>query len=274
MTTPQLAKVTPTQQNFMNEILAEVKQVLLSENIVKSEEHYDQIRQDPRILDDMALWRYCYGNGWGNKSRTIAMLKGMVQFQLERHPRNLPSESLEVVAQSRSVFTHGYDRDCCPILYWDMGKDNLPTDENGRTMRFNYFSYTYEKMINKLVDEEFFRSQNVYQFTYVVEVKGGKGLSLSIAKPVKALFDYLGELYAERVHRIIVLNVPLTANIIWGFIKPFLTAEQVSKYVFIRGNEAQVAEQLAKYISPDQLLDGFYGGKSVFDFDGMTQQIN
>jgi hypothetical protein len=49
------------------------------------------------------------------------------------------------------------------------------------------------------------------------------------------MFDRIGHCYPERSNRVIILNAGWTFGAIWYVVKSFLSAETISKYIFIDG---------------------------------------
>jgi len=132
--------------------------------------------------------------------------------------------------------------------------DDVPNTEENKKEKFKHLVYYYEKAIRLM-------KHPIFQITVVVEFKDSS-LSLEFVKTVKGLFEELGEYYAERLYRIIVLNAPWTFGACWTFIKPLMPPHVIAKYIFIKSKN--ISKELSNYISPNELA--MYGiSDYVFD---------
>jgi hypothetical protein len=70
------------------------------------------------------------------------------------------------------------------------------------------------------------------------------------------MFDRIGHCYPERSNRVIILNAGWTFGAIWYVVKSFLSAETISKYIFIDGYYEEIRVIfLKKIILKNQLLE-------------------
>ena len=113
----------------------------------------------------------------------------------------------------------------------------------------------------------------VWNITWVVDLQGAS-ISLSLVQSMKGIFDELGEYYAERMARLILINYGWGISMIWSFLKPLLYANTVEKWQFLAtsGTAAdKIATDISKYIDLDQLSPDVHG-KSGFKFDWNNEQ--
>jgi len=242
---------------ILNDLHTKVTQAGLA-----TEEQWQQWRNSD-VLDDMALFRFLYGYQWDVDFATnicYEMLEWIKTFK----PKDIRLKDLEKVAKNAYLFHHGHDKRNRPLLYMIIANDKAENNEQNMDLKFKHLVHTNEQCI-KYIEKH--GNAETYQIVWIVELKNGS-LSFNLVKSMKGLFDLLGNRYPERCGQILVLNPSWTLNVVWSFIKPFLTESQIEKYVFIRGSDTEVRQQLLKYIDEDQivpLLD--YKGKANFQFD-------
>jgi len=242
------------------EFLGSLHKVVIDEKIL-TEEEWKQLRESD-TLDDMALYRYLYGYAWKMED-CVKMCKEMIEWERKYKPKEVRLKDVEEVAKFGYLFHHGHDKKNKPLLWMLLENDKVPNEEKYLDLKYKHLVHTNETCIRWMEKNG---GPDTFNITWVVEIKGSS-LSLSTVKATKHLFDSLGQNYPERVGQILILNPPWTASIIWSFVKPFLTQQQIDKYVFIKGSEKDIRQELLKYIDEDQLIPALYQGKSSFTFD-------
>jgi len=242
-----------------------LKQKVIGKHL--SQEQWDQWRSKNDNLDDMCLYRFLYGYGW-NVDCCIGVAIEMIEWIKSFKPKEIKLKDVERVARCGHLFHYGHDRKNRPVLYLLSAKDTLDNTQENIEEKFKHIVHEVESCIRDIE-----KPDETYRITWVVELLGGT-ISMNMVQTLKGHFDILGARYPERCAQILVLNPPWIASWVWAFLKPFLTADMVERYVFISGNANQIREQLLQYISEDQLIPELYNGKANFnfDFDKMVQE--
>jgi len=107
---------------------------------------------------------------------------------------------------------------------------------------------------------------NVYSITYLVDLSNNN-LSASLIWSLKSTVDKLGERYAERLHKIILINSSYWVSWLWSMLKVVLPQRIVNRYEFISysSSSEDVACELNKYIDANYRIEALYGNcKYVF----------
>jgi hypothetical protein len=230
---------------------------------IASEEEWNNWRHSD-VLDDMALFRFLFGYQW-DVEFAANMAFEMLEWQKSFKPKDIRMKDIQKVARNAYLFHHGHDKKMRPILYMIIGNDKAENTDENVDLKFKHLVHTNEQCI-KFIEK--YGNADTYQILWIVELKNGS-ISLNLVKSMKGLFDLLGNRYPERCGQILVLNPPWTLNVIWSFLKPFLTQSQIDKYQFIKGSDAEIRTQLLKFIDEDQLIPTLldYNGKADFTFD-------
>jgi len=183
-------------------------------------------------------------------------LSKMLHWRNKYKPQSIRIKDLKY-AHKMFAFQKGIDIYDHPVVYMILKNDDLPNTDENKKEKFKHLVYFYEKAIRLM-------KENVFQITVVAEFKDSS-LTIDLVKSVKSVFEELGEYYAERLCKIIILNAPWTMNACWTFIKPLMPPHVIAKYVFIKSSkEQELKKELEKHIHSDEL--GLYGKKEyVFD---------
>ena len=246
----------PKQKELFETLKKKVFDAVLEKKICTPEvlEHLKKTE----VLNDWCFYRFL--TGWQYKvDKAFPMMVKMVEYNLSFKPENVRWKDGGKVAASGFLFQTGYDKYNRPLIFIELKNDKTKNDKVGKDLKYKCLLNCLETCIKRM-------STNVYQVTWVVDLKGSN-FNLSTVKNLKGLFDMIGDNYPERAGRIIVLNPPFVINIIVAFIRPLLTVDQQKKYVFIAGKPADVRKKLLNFVPESQLPNWWYGGKSEFKFE-------
>jgi len=249
-----------------NEVVKDDKPLL-------TQEEWDSLRAS-NVMDDMCLFRYLYHVlfGTGEVKVSIFYLLDMLRWRKNYKPEEIRLRSLEKVAKSGFLYHSGCDKRKRPLLNMIIAKDTTENTPENVELKFKTMVYEYERCI-KYMEENC--GPEIYQIVWVVQVYNAS-ISLDLVRSMKRIFDELEARYPERTGQILVLNPPWTINVIWPFLKPFLTQEQQDKYVFISGwYDSDIRDGLLKNIDDSQLAKELYEGKNpfVYNFKGPCIRI-
>jgi hypothetical protein len=220
--------------------------------------------EDPKQVDDMALFRYLKGLQW-NMDVASAHLKETVEWRKTFRPQDLTLRDLESVAKSGWCYQYGFDKESRPIIYMKLSKDKAPDTEENRMLKYKLLAYIQEKCVARM-------PEGVYNITWVVDLAGAS-ITLSLIQSMKDMFVKLGDHYTERLAKVYVMNLGWGLSMIWSFLKPFLAASTIAKYNILNGKDSQNREALAKDIDVSQLPKEFLGDKDYqFDLEKEIQE--
>jgi hypothetical protein len=248
-----------------NEVIKEDKPLLTQEEWVSL--------RNSNVLDDMCLFRYLYHVlfGTGEVKINIYYLLDMLRWRKSFKPEEIRLKPLEKVAKSGFVYHSGHDKRNRPLLYLLIAKDMTEHTPENIDLKFKTMVYEFERCIKFMEDN---CPPEVYQVVWVVQAYNAT-INLDLVRSMKRFFDELEARYPERTGQILVLNPPWTINVIWPFLKPFLTQEQQDRYVFISGwYDSDIRDALLKHIDENQLAKELYDGKHPFlyDFKALVSQ--
>jgi hypothetical protein len=186
-------------------------------------------------------------------------LKSMLAWRAKYKPHKLRLKDLKWPKDSL-VIQHGFDLVGHPIV-WMLVDNNekIPKSEENTIERIKTVIYCYERAIAQM-------KKPIYNLTLIIDFKGGT-LNIPQVKQFKGIFEELGLNYAERIHKIFILNAPWTIGMCWAFIKPFLYPHVIEKYVFVTPTKpTEICKELSAHIDPKELAR--YGPNPyVFDMD-------
>jgi hypothetical protein len=241
-----------------NEVIKDDKPLL-------TQDEWDKLRNS-NVLDDMAFFRFLYSHLFGTsevKSCQFFILD-MIRWRKSFKPNEIRLRSLEKVAKNGFIYHSGHDKRNRPLLNLLLYKDTAENTPENISLKFKNVVYEYERCIQYM--EEYCDAE-IYQVCWVVEVYQAN-ISLDLVQNMKGYFDELEAKYPERTGKIIVLNPPVTINVIWPFLKIFLTQEQQDRYVFISGwYNSDIRDGLLQHIDDEQLSNELYEGKNPFEYD-------
>lgn len=233
------------------------------ENLRAVSDTWNLAPPEQEFVDDMCLYRFLAGLQW-DETTAAAQLKEACEWRQSFKPQDIRLKDVEKLFQQGYCFSVGRDKANRPIIYLMLGRDKVPNDEEGRELKIKFVVYIMEMVIKTM-------PKGIYNITWVIDVQGAS-LSMSVIKQMKDMFTKIGDFYTERLAMSFVCNTPWTISFLWNFIKAFLAKETVAKYVFVKGNPAQLCEAMSKYVDADQLITEFGGSAEVaFDFDKMVE---
>jgi hypothetical protein len=167
----------------------------------------------------------------------VPLILDNYKWREEFKPQNLRYKNLKYYNEG-ALQTFGKDRNGNPVQYLILRNFNIDGTQEQLDFKFEEMVYNYE------LNTRMMKEPDVYQVTTVVELLDGS-ISASNSffiflikkkvKAIKSMFDKIGHCYPERSNRVIILNAGWTFSAIWYFVKSFLSAETISKYIFIDG---------------------------------------
>ena len=124
----------------------------------------------------------------------------MLEWRNKYGPHKLRIKDLKWPEES-IVIQHGFDLQGHPIV-WMLVDNNekIPKNEENIKERIKTVIYCYEKAIAQM-------KKPIYNLTLIIDFKGGT-LNIPQVKQFKGIFEELGLNYAERIHKIFILNAP------------------------------------------------------------------
>ncbi|KAL9655047.1 hypothetical protein ABK040_008830 [Willaertia magna] len=229
------------------------KSILDEKNTIQfTLEEFNKERQDGNKLDNLTIYRFLHGYDWSVEEGMRILIKTL-NWRKNYQPEKIQlSEFKDTLIPEKFLIETGNAKDGTAIMYLWVSRDVLENTEENKQLKFRYLVYLHEQIIPKRFEKD------AFQITWVVDVSG---ISLSLVKTMKGLFDEIGFYYSERLKRVCVLNAGWTINLIWGFLAPFFNEEVRNKYIIMKSKD-----ELLNHIDKEQLIEE-HGGDRKLDYD-------
>jgi hypothetical protein len=200
----------------------------------------------------LTYYRYLKGYEW-KPELAETKLKAMVEWRIKERPSELTMEQLKIIGETRLVQCYGFDRQYRPIVYVNMGqidKDKNWDSDEKLMLKFKYFVYMTEVAVERMSQVH----PHVFQQVWIIDMNDSN-IGLGHVKKVKDLFLGLGDYHPERLHSALICNGGWTLNILFNFIKYFLTEEMIAKYKFVKkGYDEELAKTLHAVMDRNKYL--------------------
>jgi hypothetical protein len=195
------------------------------------------------------------------RSHDVAQSTEMLSTHIAWREANLPidPESCAAELAKCKVFTHGFDNEGRPIVYW-WGKRHDPSDSD------------LEEVIKSLLLRIEEALQNAPE-----ESDGKFVLLLYLSGPkhqfdvplIKRLAPILQNNYPERLHRALIYPGTTLAQTLWTMVKYFINPITREKIVVVpeRKEKAQRQQEFEPYISKAELIRQFGGERQADEAD-------
>jgi hypothetical protein len=225
---------------------------------------WDLKEPEKKFLSDVTIYRFLKGYKWVLKD-ALKALKETCEWRVVFQPQKIQIKDCGAVAKQGHLFLHGYDLKSRPVLYLQMGKDKDMT-EKGWKDKISLLAYWQEKSVSLM-------KPGVTSCTWVIDLKGIAGVDINTVKSVKDMFIKLGDHYSERLHSAIIVNVPFYINIVWNFLKVFISKSTLEKFIFVSGSNEKQKTVINKYIHEDQLLKAYFGKSDyAYDYNSLLEE--
>lgn len=211
-------------------------------------------------LTDLTLYRYLHGYSY-NVEEAAKILKKNVEWRGTYKPYNVRLKDVESVAKQGYLYNLGNDKEGRPVIYLIVARDKIENNDEAKKLKFKHFAYVVERATQRMPPE-------IWNATWIVDLQGAS-ISLGLVQGMKGIFDELGEYYAERMARLILINYGWGISMIWTFLKPLLYENTVQKWLFLASAGTapeKIAAEISKYIDLSQLSSDVCG-KYPFKFD-------
>ena len=144
------------------------------------------------------------------------------------------------------------DREGRPVLVMTPGVENT-SDHDGQILNLVY--HLERATGGRTVDGAAADGKLVT----VIDFKGWTRRSAAPMKTSRATLSILQNHYPERLHRILLLNVPALFTVFWSAIRPFIDPVTREKIVFVTGSAEQQQAALRECFDLAQLEEGLGG---------------
>lgn len=241
------------QQNILAPFLSSVPQQYPAVDDVHAKKLERSLEElNVQLNNPLTFYRYLKGYNWDEKLAT-EKLKYMMEFHVKHHPTSFRMQELQDIGQTHFIYIYGFDKSFRPTIYVNMKQiDKMPQwdSEQNLIKLFHYVTYVTEVAIERMA----LVHPHVYQANWIIDMNDAN-LGLHTVKKAKDVFLQLGDIHPERLHSAIICNTGWTLNILWNFIKYFLTEESIAKYKFVRrGNDAELLKTVSDMIDLQYVL--------------------
>lgn len=239
------------QHSVLHELWPSIlRQHPVNENCAKSKHTHEQLVA--QLNNPLTYYRYLKGYNWDEKLAT-EKLRYMLEFHMKNHPTSFRMQDLKDIGQTHFIYIYGFDKSFRPTIYVNMKQiDKVPhwDSEQNLIKLFHYVTYVTEVAIERMA----LVHPHVFQANWIIDMNDAS-LSLHTVKKAKDVFLQLGDIHPERLHSAVICNTGWTLNILWNFIKYFLTEESIAKYKFVRkGHDAELLKVVSEMIDLQYVL--------------------
>jgi len=232
-------------------------QLKMMEDCIVNEVPQWENKESQKIATYSNTYRYLLGWEW-DKAKGLTSLKNSCEWHATIKPETISLSSTEKISKQGHIFHHGFTKDGSPIIYFQFKKMKINAfdDETAKLRLYNLVYWT-ETCIRQM-------KPGVTNSTWLIDLKD-VSISISMAKNLKKMLEKLGENYAERLGRCIIVNPPWSISLIYNFARPFLSNRCLQKYIILK-NAKEQTKRISEFVDEDDLLVE-YGGKSTYKFD-------